>query len=136
MTKPIRSSSQRVQRILATGKRVARVEPSAVATALGGEPSGESVADQASPITLYAIRAELLKRLHSSGGRPGLTGVTSRVKIPLSTDDWERLEEVAATVSTDGFSPSAGQVASVLIAAALRSIPPQSGSMSPDGPMR
>jgi hypothetical protein len=117
------TAGRRVKRIVATGDRTARVEPSAVADALGGEPTGESVVDVSSPLTVYAIRAELMRRRHSRGGRPGLSGATNRVKIPLSDGDWQRLEDVAASVSTEGFCPSAGQVASVLIAAALRSLP-------------
>ena len=45
-----------------------------------------------------------------------------RAKIPLAEQDWARLERIADSLSTEGFSPSAGQVASLLLSAALRSV--------------
>jgi hypothetical protein len=40
----------------------------------------------------------------------------------LGEYQWEELEEIAAEVSTPDFSPSAGQIASVLITLSLRSL--------------
>jgi hypothetical protein len=74
------------------------------------------------PISLVLLRAELFKRLHSSGGRPALKGVSRRVKIPVSEQEWQKLEKLAASISEAGFTPSAGQVASVLLALSLRSV--------------
>ena len=74
------------------------------------------------PITLYALRQELLGRRQSSGGRPRIEGTSFRAKIPLGERDWQRLETLAATLSAEGFSPSAGQVGSVLLSLALRSL--------------
>jgi hypothetical protein len=74
------------------------------------------------PITLFAVREELVQRLQSSGGRPGLAGTTRRAKIPLSDEEWLRLEELAASLSSPGFAPSAGQVASVLLTLSLDAV--------------
>ncbi len=42
----------------------------------------------------------------------------------MSEAQWKRLEELAAAVSEEGFSPSAGQVANVLVGWALAQLGP------------
>ena len=39
------------------------------------------------------------------GSETALAGVTRRAKIPLSDEEWVRLEELAAAVSSPGFAP-------------------------------
>jgi hypothetical protein len=56
----------------------------------------------------------------------GIEGTSFRAKIPLGERDWQRLESLATTLSAEGFSPSAGQVGSVLLSLALRSITEES----------
>ena len=73
-------------------------------------------------MTLYALRTELYRRRVSSGGRPGIAGTDQRVKIPVSDQDWTQLEELASTLGSASSSPSAGQVASVLLSLALESV--------------
>jgi hypothetical protein len=102
-----------------------RVEPSEVAAALGAEPAAERLEDVLAPVTLLAVRQELVKRLRSSGGRPGLAGTSRRAKIPLGDDDWSELEAVAAAIAEPGFAPSAGQVASALLKLSVRSVAPR-----------
>ena len=122
MTRRIQPSEPTVKRIQATEPAARRLDPQAVADALGGEPCPERVAGSAGPVTLYALRQELLSRRQSSGGRPGIEGTSFRAKIPVGEDDWQRLEALATSLSAAGFSPSAGQVASVLLSLALRSL--------------
>jgi hypothetical protein len=122
MTKRIRSSEPTVPRIRATDPAVARLDPQSVAEALGGESGPERLEGKPGPLTLYALRQELLRRRQSSGGRPGIEGTSFRAKIPLADCDWQRLETLATTLSGEGFSPSAGQVGSVLLSLALRSL--------------
>lgn len=95
-----------------------KLDPAEVAAALGAKPAGVSVTGQG-PLTLLAVRQELFRRLQSTGGRPGFADADKIGKVPLSAAQWKRLEELAAAVSEDGFSPSAGQVANVLIGWAL-----------------
>jgi hypothetical protein len=45
-----------------------------------------------------------------------------RAKIPLSDQQWLGLEELAAAISSPGFAPTAGQVASVLLTLSLQSL--------------
>jgi hypothetical protein len=99
-----------------------RLDPKAVADALGGEPCPEHIEGQPGPVTLYALRQELIRRRHSSGGRPGIEGTSFRAKVPLADQDWQRLEAIASSLSAHGFTPSPGQVASVLLSIALRSV--------------
>jgi hypothetical protein len=78
-------------------------------------------------LTLLVVRQEVVRRLQSSGGRPALSGVTRRAKIPLSDAEWAELEELATAIASPGCAPTAGQVASVLLTAALRTVAPQVG---------
>ena len=121
MPKKIRIVEPARKTIRDTSTPLPRVDPSAVATALGAEPTEQKLEEVLAPITLFAIRSELFSRLQSSGGRPALTGTSRRAKIPLGDAEWAELEELAAVISGPGFYPTAGQIASVLIRLSLRS---------------
>lgn len=122
MAKSIRPES-RIPTIRIVESTSRRIDPAAVASALGAEPGPEDRrAGGLGPITLFAVREALLSRRQSSGGRPGLEGACLRAKIPLSDQDWTRLEKLASALSSTGFSPSAGQVGSVLLSMALESV--------------
>jgi hypothetical protein len=105
-----------------TSKVLPRLESSQVKSALGAEQSGLVLRALGSPLALTLVRQELLERLRSTGGRPSLANTSRRVKIPLGEHQWEELEEIASAVATPEFSPSAGQIASVLITLSLRSL--------------
>ncbi len=122
MAKRIRDTAPPVKRIQPSEPAVRRLDPQAVAEALGGEPMAGHVEGRPGPLTLHVLREELLRRRHSSGGRPGLEGTNLRAKVPLNDQDWAQLEELAGSLSAEGFAPSAGQVASVLLSLALRSV--------------
>jgi hypothetical protein len=122
MTKRIRSSEPTAPRIRTTEAAVPHLDPQSVAEALGAEPCPEQIEGQPGPVSLYALRQEILRRRQSSGGRPGIEGTSFRAKIPVNDQDWQRLDALATSLSAEGFSPSAGQVASVLLSLALRSL--------------
>jgi hypothetical protein len=123
MAKRIRLVKSTVPALRPAGAGVPRLDPAVVASALGAEPGPEGRGPgPLGPITLFAVREALLRRRQSSGGRPGLEGATLRAKIPLSDREWGRLEDLASALSATGFSPSAGQVASVLLSMALESV--------------
>lgn len=113
-----------VGRIKNTSKTAPRLDPKKVAEALGAEPSEGVSLDGlgGGPLSLYQVRQELFRRLHSTGGRPSLSGTTGRKKIPLNDEQWTELEEIASEVASSEFSPSAGQIASVLLTLSLRSV--------------
>jgi hypothetical protein len=122
MADRIKTSEATYKRIRDTGPALPRVEPARVQEALGAEPAAEGVHEVLAPLTLYTVREELVRRLQSRGGRPGLFGVSRRAKIPLSDQEWLGLEALAAAISSPGFAPSAGQVASVLLTLSLQAL--------------
>jgi hypothetical protein len=124
MAKRIHTPESTVNRIHVSEPATPRLDPRVVADALGAESCPERLEGQPGPVTLYALRQELIRRRQSSGGRPGIEGTSFRAKIPLNDQDWQRAEALAAALSAEGFSPSAGQVASVLLSIALRSVTP------------
>ena len=119
MAKKIVSTSSARKRIRDIGASASRLEPRLVADALGAEEAGTEIGLKGSPVTFLQLRAELADRLQSSGGRPSLEGVTRRVKIPVTDRQWQDLEDLAASLADQEFSPSAGQVASVLLSLSL-----------------
>lgn len=134
MAKRIPISEPTVRRIRTSGPTVRRIDAEEVAAALGAEASSERIEGQPGPLTLYALRQELLHRRQSSGGRPGIEGTSLRAKIPLNAKDWQRLEALAVSLSAEGFAPSAGQVASVLLSIAVRSVTQDIESPNPGSP--
>jgi hypothetical protein len=106
-----------------TSKTHPRIDASEVQAALGAEPADLGVGRTGvGPLSLFQVREELFERLQSTGGRPSLAGTSRRTKIPLSDRQWEELEDIATEVASPGFSPSPGQIASVLISLSLRSL--------------
>jgi hypothetical protein len=132
MTKKIQFVGTTVARIIdTTPSTVRRLEPDEVAKALGAEPCAEKLPSHLGPITRYAVRLELFRRLQSQGGRPGLVGNNLRTKIPLSDQDWHHLEELARQLAAEtGLSPSPGQIGSVLLSMALRAMTAEPGEKS------
>lgn len=122
MTRRIRTTEPTLQTIRDTSGTLPRVEPGDVEAALGAEVSGGRLEAALAPVTLFAVREELVRRLQSTGGRPALAGTSRRAKIPLGDEDWLELEELAAAISSPGFAPSAGQVASVLLTLSVRAV--------------
>ena len=96
----------------------------AIAKALGAQEvvSRENV--HGAPISLHVLRRELETGVRSTGGRPALEGATKIRKIPLRPEDWSRLEELAARLSRQGVSATAGQVASVMVHKQLELLEP------------
>jgi hypothetical protein len=110
-------------RIRNTGATQPRVDAAKVAAALGAEPLNVAAGNDPGPISLAALGSALLERLRSTGGRPAFVGATQRAKVPLKENDLARLDKVAQVIgSLLGFSPSIGQVASVLLSASLTAL--------------
>lgn len=100
------------------------VNPKAIAKALGAEETKVKIDARRGPISLFSLRQFLVDRLRSTGGRPKLEGTTQkRNKIPLFSEDWEKLEEIAKYYrEKEGINVSSGQIASVLIHAEVSKI--------------
>jgi hypothetical protein len=104
------------------GKRSEELK-SRVASALGanrvvplpGLPSG-------GPLDLLQLRAEVARRLRSTGGRPTDPDWNVQRLVPFRGDSWKRLEQLAERLSRDGRSVSPGQIAALLIEHAIEGI--------------
>jgi hypothetical protein len=114
MTKKLVDIGPAMKKICDIGKAYPRIEPAQVAAALGAEAVPDAAANGGSPLTLFAVRQEIARRLQS-------TSVARPVKIPLNAQQWQQLETVAAAIADAGCAPSADQVAGVLLNLALRS---------------
>jgi hypothetical protein len=66
MTKRIRSTEPTVSRICTTEPATQRLDPDAVAEALGAKSGSEGLEGRRGPITLYALRQEILRRRQSN----------------------------------------------------------------------
>jgi hypothetical protein len=135
MTHRIRTTETTLRPIRDTATPLRRIDPAQVQQALGAEEAPAGLAEALAPLTLFALREELVNRLQSNGGRPALVGTTRRAKIPLNDDEWEKLEELAAAMAAPGFAPSAGQVASVLLSLSLHSVASRVGSEPASSPL-
>ena len=135
MTERIRTTETIAQPIRDTSPPLPRIDPAQVQQALGAEELPAGLAGALAPLTLFALREELVNRLQSSGGRPALAGTTRRAKIPLSDEEWEKLEKLAARIASPGFAPSAGQVASVLLRLSLHAIEARVGADPSSSPL-
>jgi len=131
MTKRIKTTGARVPRIRSSSRPAAIVDAELVADALGADRV-TSLPTHLSPPALLELRTQLFAALKSRGGRPGLEGTELRPRIPMSSDDWSLLEDLAKQLADDGFGPTAGQVGSQLLHAALaRSRAEVGGSSAP-----
>jgi len=91
-----------------------RIKPEEIAKGLRAERAGAAPSG-GSPMSAYAIRQELFRRLRSTGGRPALDGADVKPKIPMRQSQWKKLEELAKRVETDSFHPTPAQLASVIL---------------------
>jgi len=121
---PLRIKESTLPKIIVKESTLPKLDPAEVAKALGAKPAGVRTEGALGPITLFAVRQELFRRLQSSGGRPGLPDTDNVTKVPTNEKQRKRLEELAAAISEEGFSPSAGQVANVLLSWALSHLGP------------
>lgn len=135
MIKTIRTTEPALKVIRDTGVALPSIEPRDVETALGAEASSQRLEDTLAPITLFAVREELMKRLQSSGGRPAHTGTGRRAKIPIGDKEWLALEELAAAISSSSFAPSAGQIASVLPSLSVQRVATQVSTFDSPTPL-
>ncbi|MBV8128094.1 MAG: hypothetical protein JO114_10615 [Planctomycetaceae bacterium] len=91
-----------------------RITPEEVEKGLGAERVG-MISSGGSPISAYALRQELFRRLRSTGGRPALDGTDMRPKVPMKRSQWKKLERLAELVKGDNFHPTPAQLASVIL---------------------
>ncbi|HVT04154.1 MAG TPA: hypothetical protein VHL58_12370 [Thermoanaerobaculia bacterium] len=138
MTTRLKITSRSAGAIRHTGGAVRSIGPDVIVKTLGAEEVVSTKNVHGAPISLHALRRELESRVRSTGGRPALEGATKIQKIPLKPEDWSRLEELAARLTREGVSATAGQVASVIVhsqlellaaSAATRHVPVSGGPL-------
>ncbi len=124
MAKTIKVIGSTQKPIKVVGPTQEPVNPDVVAKALGAEKVGIQIDRSQGPISLFSLRQFLVNRLHSTGGRPKLKGTRKeRNKIPIFSEDWEKLEKIAKYYKKkEGINVSSGQIASVLIHAEVSKI--------------
>ncbi len=79
------------------------------------------------PLDLLQLRADMARRLKSTGGRPTDPGWKVQRLVPFGEDRWRRLEELAEELSSSERKISPGQLAAILIERALDAIPDSEG---------
>jgi hypothetical protein len=115
MASKLKITSRSAGTIRHAGAAFRSVGPDAIAKALEAQEVVSSENVHGAPISLHALGRELETRVRSTGGRPSLERATKIQKIPLRPEDWTKLEELAAQLSRQGVSATAGQVASVIV---------------------
>lgn len=106
-------------RLLLTDVTKRRVTDADLAKAFGASEVVPAPASGGSPVAWFALRQEIANRLRSTGGRPGLPDAEPR-KVTLTHEEWDMVKQLTETITEPGFSPSAGQVAGVLLGHAVR----------------
>lgn len=74
------------------------------------------------PLDLLQLRADLQRRLRSSGGRPTDPDWSIRRVVPFKEGHWRELEELAEACGGEGQNVSPGQLAAVLVESGLREL--------------
>ena len=95
--------------------RVAQSLGASRVISLPGLPSG-------GPLDLLQLRANMARRLRSSGGRPTDPGWKVQRLVPFGEARWRQLEKLAEELSSAERKISPGQLAAILIERALDTI--------------
>ncbi len=96
-------------------KRVTKALGAQRSFALDGLPSQ-------GPLDLLQLRAELGRRLRSSGGRPTDPEWSLRRVIPFKKESWAELEQLAERCRDSGQTVSPSQLAALLIERGLKDL--------------
>lgn len=103
---------------------VSRREPAIpigeVAEAFRARPMHLNMGGDTNPLSLVAVREQLIGRLRSTGGRPALADTDTKMKVPIGTDDLRVVEVIAEKIAPDRPKPSPAQVAGIILHLALR----------------
>ena len=114
----------RKRKLTLAGGMQRRVDPSALEKAIGAAETIPGPVQTDTPLGFVAVRQELAGTLRSTGGRPGFPDAERR-KIPVAEPVWRIVARAAETMAGPGFHPSAAQVASAILAVAVRTMAPE-----------
>jgi hypothetical protein len=82
---------------------------------LSGLPSG-------GPLDLLQLRADVARRLKSTGGRPTDPEWDTQRLVPFRGERWKQLERLAEALSTKERKVSPGQLAAILLDRVLEDV--------------
>lgn len=122
MAKTLKTTESPVTKIRPIENAVRRVTGEQVAAALGADAVEGAPIPHGSPLLVLALREEIRRRLRSRGGRPSLDKTSRRQKIPITDEEWAKLQRLAARLGSQGRSLSPGQLASLLLHRTLEQI--------------
>jgi hypothetical protein len=108
MTQRIRTTGSKQPLIRDISPKQPRIDPAEVAAALGAEATGIKV--EGGHGAMLAVAAQLGKRQ------------ATRRLIRLNDEQWQQIEDLAASFASDGFKPTPGQVAAALLSLSLRAL--------------
>ena len=74
------------------------------------------------PLDLLELRAEVMSRLRSTGGRPTDPEWDTQRLVPFRSERWKQLETLAGSLSTQERKVSPGQLAAILIERGLQEV--------------
>lgn len=114
----------RKRKVILAGGMKRRIDPSVLENAIGADETMPGPAEADTPLGFVAVRQELAGTLRSTGGRPGFPDAQRR-KIPVTETVWRIVAQAAQTMAGPGFHPSAAQVASAILAVAVRTMAPE-----------
>jgi hypothetical protein len=114
----------RKRKVNLAGSMKRRIDPSVLETAVGADETIPGPAETDTPLGFVAVRQELAGTLRSTGGRPGFPDAQRR-KVPVTEPVWRIVAQAAETMAGPGFHPSAAQVASAILAVAVRTMAPE-----------
>jgi hypothetical protein len=114
----------RKRKVNLAGGMQRRIDPSVLENSVGAGETIPGPAQTDTPLGFVAVRQELAGALRSTGGRPGFPGAERR-KIPVTEPVWRIVAHAAETMAGPGFHPSAAQVASAILAVAVRTLAPE-----------
>lgn len=116
MAKKVNVIGTKPKRIRVTDKPQRRIDPDEMAAALSAQRCAERIGVNIDPISLAELGTELLRRLHSNGGRPALADATELCRVPLTTEDVQALKTISEEIKkSTGLKPSSGQIVSIIL---------------------
>lgn len=113
-----------IHRRIGTGTGYRKVSGKKVAEALGAEPDSIAAPAGRDPVSLLGLIEASSAMIASSGGRPGRQGATERVKVSMTPQEWQDLQEIANIMNDLDFSVAAGQVAALLLHSSIEALKP------------
>ena len=123
MHRMIRNTGPTTGIIRNTGPTERRIEPSELAAALGAEPTGERIDQPMAPMSLVALRTEVMGRSQSSSS-------SQKAMIRIDAGDWADVEKLVEALVKVGINTSPAQVVRVLLRRSVQSMLAQTASES------